>query len=105
RRFFLRRPDRKHRIRIASRAEVETLSMQLGSEPSDDSCWYAAVRQVEPGWRLRGFWLGLKGFDTDEPEDICRAAYENTVRPGTLAHEIGRAFEAKVAELRTGGAA
>ncbi|WP_156383957.1 hypothetical protein [Methylobacterium sp. Leaf456] len=79
RRFFEEQPNRQHRIRCASPAEVDVIADQLGRRPAQSGRWYAHVKQVEPGVRLRAFSFGSLDLDTDQPEDVCRAAYEGAV--------------------------
>jgi hypothetical protein len=52
RRFFERNPDRQHRVRPAHPAEFEQVGLP---EPPDDSPFkaYIAVKQIEPGVRIR----------------------------------------------------
>jgi hypothetical protein len=92
-RFFERFPDRNHRIRVASRPEVDLLRHQTGGvhKPLGTSV-YAIVKQIRPGWRLRACVILESGFDTDQPEDECRRIYDDAARPRTQAHEIERQF-------------
>ncbi|MCJ2044405.1 hypothetical protein MKK58_07640 [Methylobacterium sp. J-078] len=97
-RFFERRPDRSHRIRLSSLAEVETIRLlHPGNQLTPGLRWYTAVRQVRQGVRLRVFSMGLPDLDTDEPEDVCRWVYERGRTGGDDAIERGlrRAMEAR----------
>lgn len=97
-RFFERRPDRNHRIRLASAAEVETIRLLRPGNPTTPGLrWYTAVRQVRQGVRLRVFSMGLPDLDTDEPEDVCRWVYERGRTGGDDAIErsLRQAMEAR----------
>ncbi|MCJ2035754.1 hypothetical protein [Methylobacterium sp. J-068] len=96
-RFFERRPDRNHRIRLASPAEVETIHLLHPGNPLTPGLrWYTAVRQVRQGVRLRVFSMGLPDLDTDEPEDVCRWVYERSRTGGEseIERALRRAVEA-----------
>ncbi|TNC07096.1 hypothetical protein FF100_33515 [Methylobacterium terricola] len=71
RRFFERRPDRRHRLRRASHAEVEQMAIVAGGAAAPPGAgWFVVVRFVAPGARLRGFVLGPLGLTGKElPED------------------------------------
>lgn len=92
-RFFERFPDRSHRIRDASRPEIDLLRHQHGGTMlPPGACIYTIVRQVRPGWRLRACMVRPVGLDTDLPEETCRLIFEAAARPGTQAREVERAF-------------
>ena len=94
-RFFERRPDRSHRIRLASRAEVETLYlMHPNRERVADLRWYTVIRQLTRGMRFRVFVLGLPDLDCDVAEDVCRAVYER--EQTHQAREIEGAYQASM---------
>ncbi|KQT50071.1 hypothetical protein ASG52_08365 [Methylobacterium sp. Leaf456] len=98
-RFFKRFPARNYRLPLASRPEVELLSVG-GPAPAlaPGFRWGTIVKQVRPGFRLRAAIQVLEGSDTDAPEDVCRAIYEQAAAPGTLAHTIEQRFEARARE-------
>jgi hypothetical protein len=82
RRFFERFPHRQHRIRIAGAAEIEQLELIAGEEiwrtkPSDSDCFYAAVKNVRRGGRIRFMFACPEGLDCDAPEEIAKIFYEN----------------------------
>lgn len=96
-RFFERRPDRNHRIRLASPAEVETISLlHPGNSITPGLRWYTAVRQVREGVRMRAFSMGLPDLDTDEPEEVCRWVYDRgrTGEDSEIERALRRAVEA-----------
>jgi hypothetical protein len=85
RRFFERRPDRKHRVRLASRAEIEQNEL-LEGKPQEipPGCRvFTIVRNVAPGARLRLFVFALEGSETDLSEGIAKAAFEAVATPRT----------------------
>lgn len=92
-RFFERRPDRSHRIRQASRAEVEIHHL-TGRPRMTTLRWYVAVRQLAPGVRFRVFACGLPDLDCDQPEDVCREVYERqqTERGLQIERDFARAM-------------
>jgi hypothetical protein len=87
--FFERRPDRTHRIRLASKAEVETMVLLKPSRRAPSGLrWYVALRQVKPGVRLRVFTLGYEGADTDVSEEVAAYVYGQASGEGSAAEEI-----------------
>lgn len=86
RRFFRRHPDRRHRVRLASSAEVTTNEAILGRRlrlPPGHS-HFVAVRQIVPGVRERVFLHGSSHASTDVPEMVARKIFQET-RRGTGA--------------------
>lgn len=71
-RFFARHTHRRHRLRLASQAELLT-SIECFGGPRPEKGWalYALVKQIEPGVRARGFVIRLAGLDTDISEELC----------------------------------
>lgn len=75
--FLERRPDRNHRVRLSSPAEVATIRLlHPGTVITPGFRWYTAVRQVWPGIRLRVFTIGFADPDCDVSEDVCRSVYD-----------------------------
>jgi hypothetical protein len=78
RRFFERHPNRTHRVRLASRVEVETQALLKGVDltPAPGSSYYVAVRQEVPGLRLRLLFATDAGNETDVSEEEARFVFE-----------------------------
>ncbi|KQT16176.1 hypothetical protein ASG40_18225 [Methylobacterium sp. Leaf399] len=97
-RFFERRPDRNHRIRLASRAEVEMIRLlHPDNVITPGMRWYTSVRQIRKGVRLRGFTIGLADLDCDETEEVCRSVYERgrSTREVEIEQSLRLAMEAR----------
>lgn len=78
--FFRRQQHRSHRLRVASPAEIETALLVERRPPAPLGCaWYTTVKQVSPGFRLRGIILRAEGLDCDVPEDLAREIFERAV--------------------------
>ncbi len=76
--FFLRRPERQHRVRISHPAEVEQLRIVSG-EPMKvpaGSRHFTVVRNIAPGLRWRLFVLNDADAETDLPEEVARTVWE-----------------------------
>lgn len=87
--FFERRPERTHRVRLASTAEIETMILLKPARRAPSGLrWYVALRQVKPGVRLRVFTLGHEGLDTDVSEQVAAYVYEQASGEGSRAEEI-----------------
>jgi hypothetical protein len=85
RRFFERRPDRQHRVRLAGLAEIEQQGL-LEGEPlklKPGFKLYAVVRNVAPGARLRLLLPAPEGRDTDLSEAVARVIFEVVATPKT----------------------
>lgn len=76
RRFFRRRPHRKHRVRRVFPAEFEHVRRMGHDIPKSDKRVFVAIQQVRPGARLRFFFVGPRDFETDLPETEARAWVE-----------------------------
>lgn len=87
--FFERRPDRKHRVRLASQAELEQCELMEGlpTAPPPGCRVFTIVRNIAPGARLRLYAYGLEGAETDLSEATALAIYEATATPKTRAIE------------------
>ena len=88
RRFFERFPHRKHRIRLASQAEIEQQALLEGEPPwvPQGYLLFAIIRNVSPGFRLHA------------PEDIVRGVWEAAATPKVWEIE---AQTRKMAERQT----
>jgi hypothetical protein len=96
--FFERRPERQHRVRLASQAEIGQNEI-LSGEPMymPPGCRaFCIVKNIMPGVRLRLFGRGLEGSETDLSETMARAIYEATSTP--RSREIEAALRRKAAE-------
>lgn len=103
-RFFERFPERRHRVRLASTAEVETDAIVKG-EPDistvPGSRWVTIVKQLAPGVRLRVVErsIGRDGNDFDLSEEMARWAYDQMVVPGSYMWERERQMVAALARM------
>jgi hypothetical protein len=77
RRFFERFPHRQHRVRLASREEIDHWGELLPQ--GFELC--TAVRNVAPGARLRMFLPAPLGRETDVDEVMARVVYETAAPP------------------------
>jgi hypothetical protein len=97
--FFERRPERQHRVRLASEAEIGQNEMLTG-EPTympPDCRVYTIVKNIAPGIRQRLFTFGLEGSETDLAESMARAIYEaaSTPRSREIEAMLRKAAEAR----------
>jgi hypothetical protein len=85
RRFFERFPDREHRVRLASEAEIEQNAILQGQPDSPPPFCrvFTVVRNISPGVRLRLYTYGLEGSETDLDEATARAIFEAAATPRT----------------------
>lgn len=93
RRFFRRRPDRQHRVRLVSRAEIALNNLVGGqhAEPPAGCSHFVVVKQLAPGVRTRVFLVAASDASTDVAESAARAIFDNTFRnTGSLLDEEGR---------------
>jgi len=100
RRFFERFTNRKHRVRLASQAEIgqneilqdETVWLPPGYR------WFTVVRNVAPGARLRLFVRYLEDAETDLDEATAREIFELASTEQTRKIEAGlrTAIEARL---------
>ena len=83
--FFLRRLDRKHRLRLSARAEVEQMRIADGMPPPAPG-WkaYTVVRCINPaGVRMRAFFSTPDELETDISEAAAAALYAEFVTART----------------------
>jgi hypothetical protein len=97
--FFERFPHRRHRVRLASDAEIGQHEI-LEGEPvwTPPGCRiFAVVRNIAPGVRLRLCIRGLEGSETDLDEATARAIFEAwaTSRTREVEAELRKAVEAR----------
>jgi hypothetical protein len=79
--FFKRRPDRTHRVRLASSAEIqleELLSGGIALNVPKNCSIFTVVRQIAGGVRLRVLVCGDEDAETDISERAARLIFENT---------------------------
>ena len=97
--FFERRPERQHRVRLASQAEIEQNEILEGPHgvPPDCRIFTEIVCNVAPGVRLRLFTAAPEGAETDLNEAMARAIFNAAATPRTW--EIESAMR-KAAEAR-----
>jgi hypothetical protein len=81
--FFERRPDRMHRVRLASQAEIGQQELLEGKPLfMPPGCRvFCIVRNIAPGVRMRLFTYGLEGSETDLSEAWARAIFEKAATP------------------------
>jgi hypothetical protein len=100
--FFKKHPDRQHRVRLASEAEIAEAEIVEGKllRAPEGFRWFTIVRKL-PGARLRVFVAAPAGAKTgtDLDEDVAAALFD-TVAPSGLG-EIEAALQAAL----DGGAA
>lgn len=98
RRFFERFPRRQHRIRMASQAEIEQHELLTGEMPwLPGTRIFVAVRNIVAGARMRLYFRGLDGADTDLDECMARAIFEASAGPQTwkIEAQLREAVEAR----------
>jgi hypothetical protein len=82
RRFFERFPDRTHRLRLASPAEIEQYDIIEGKAWMPPGFrMYVAVKKIASDARMRSFVRGLADWETDVPEATARAVWEAVSNP------------------------
>jgi hypothetical protein len=80
RKFFERRPYRRHRVRLASRFERQQYAAHNGPLPPA-SALHAAVRCVRTSVRARAFLAAPRGRETDVDEVIAAGVFEAALPP------------------------
>jgi hypothetical protein len=88
--FFEQHPDRLHRVRLTSQAEIAQLETEAGQllQPPMGWCWFSIIRKV-PGGRVRVFATNRQGAETglDVPEDLANAVFETVAPPSARKAE------------------
>ncbi len=79
RRFYERHPHRRHRIRRATRTEIEAMASVHGVEvtillPGDR--WFVVTRLVTPGGWVKLFTVNKADSDTDVAEDLAASLFD-----------------------------
>ncbi|WP_407531002.1 hypothetical protein [Methylobacterium oryzisoli] len=67
--LFVRWPERCHRVRLASVAEVRTLELLGERHVRVGYRWHTTVRRLGPDFRVRVFLVGREDIDTDLIEE------------------------------------
>jgi hypothetical protein len=97
--FFERFSHRKHRIRLAGRAEIEQQELIQGAVLwAPPPCRvFVVVRNIAQGIRLRLFTYGIEGCETDMTEEMAAAIFNDRATPRTWEIEarLRRAAEAR----------
>src|SRR4051812_9141353 len=98
--FFERRPDRSHRVRLASLSEIDQNELLEGKPQAipPECRIFAVVRNIAPGVRLRLFIFGLEGSETDLTETMARTIFEESATPKTweIEAQMRAAAEARI---------
>jgi hypothetical protein len=98
-RFFERFPHRKHRVRLASQAELAQNEIINGGPVFlPPGCrFFVAVRNFAPRARLRLFVRGLEVSETDLDEVTARAVYEwaSTEETRQIEAELRKVLEGR----------
>lgn len=101
--FYERFPDRRHRVRLASQAEMDANAAANGlaevATPAGQR-WFCIVRQIAPGVRSRVFVQNDADVETDMDEVHARLVYEVNTPPSSLGHTIERQIVAALASGR-----
>lgn len=97
--FFERFPQRRHRVRLASAAEIGQQEIMEGQPlflPAGCRI-FTVVRNISPGVRLRLFVRGIEGAETNLDEATAREIFEGAATAKTWEIESGlrRALEAR----------
>jgi hypothetical protein len=83
--FFKRHPDRRHRVRLSSEAEIAEIEVAANKllQPPAGLRWFTIVRKV-PGARLRIFVISREDAETgvDVPEDLADALFDTASPQG-----------------------
>ena len=95
---FFERFNREHRVRLASRAEIDQHEIIEGPIFLPDGCrTFVVVRNIAPVFRLRWFVGGIEGSETDLDDSTARQIFEMSATPQTWVIE---AQFCKTAEAR-----
>jgi hypothetical protein len=98
-RFFERFPRRQHRVRTASKGEIEQNEILMGEPvwlPSGYR-WFTVVRNVADGARMRLFVRYPEGAETDLAEETAKSIFLCAATPRTweIEAQIRKAVEAR----------
>jgi hypothetical protein len=82
--FFKQHPDRRHRVRLSSEAEIAEIEIVWNKlmKPPEGLRWFTIVRKV-PGGRVRVFTANYADakIGLDVPEDLAEAVFEHAAPP------------------------
>jgi hypothetical protein len=78
RRFFERFPNRQHRVRLASRAEIEQNQIISGRPWGLPPGYrhFVTIRNIADGVRLRNFIINVQDAETDLCEALAREVFD-----------------------------
>lgn len=97
--FFERFPDRRHRVRLAHKAEVEAGAVINGVNPTclpREFKHFVAVKSLAPECRIRLGFIAPGGIETDLSEQIAAAFFE--AAKWESGHRASR-IEAQIIEM------
>ncbi|TFV71692.1 hypothetical protein E4K64_25530 [Bradyrhizobium frederickii] len=100
--FFERFPGRRHRVRLAHKAEVEAGAVVNGMNPTrlpNEFKHFVAVKSLSPDCRLRVGFIGLEGSETDVSEAVAKAIFEAAKSDQPRAAAIEEKFTRALANL------
>ena len=82
--FFLRRPERQHRVRISHPAEIEQLRIVSGkpTKVPTECRHFTVIRNVATGVRMRLLVTYHADAETDLPEEVAHAIFERACASG-----------------------
>jgi hypothetical protein len=100
RRFFERFPNRQHRVRLASQAEVKQFAFMEGiyeTPPPAGFERYVLVKNIAPGCRVRLPFTGPAGNDTDVSEREAAWLYNSHMpeRASKIEFQLRHTAEAR----------
>jgi hypothetical protein len=89
RRFFARHPERRHYLRRAHASEIDQqrIIQQARLTIAADQRWYACVKNLGDGRRMRHFVILDAGVDCDMTEELARTVWSALATPKVLAME------------------
>lgn len=78
--FFERFKDRRHRVRVAARVEIEQAATATALDEYVElpvgMTHFAVVKSIRPGVRIRAFFFADEGIDTDLCEEAVACMFE-----------------------------
>lgn len=98
--FFDRFPHRSHRVRPASRSEMEANRLASGHKSlpaSPGKRWFAVVKQIGPGVRARVFIENDADVEWEMDELHAEIVYDLQAKPGTQAYALEQQLRAIMA--------
>ena len=77
--YFLRFPQRRHRVRVSHPAELDEMGIP---DAPPGYRQFAVVKNLGPDIRKRLFVLNVADAETDLPEEVARAIFERACASG-----------------------